>query len=256
MGFENLDPTASSPEAEQILAEAQRRVEAHAAPSETPPGQRALIRSLNRGVFWLSKHWLAVLNALAGLFVGGAIVAPIFMYAGLSSIGNLLYAFYRPFCHQSPFRSWFLFGEGLYQPLTETLSIVEFNVYRAWTGSAEAGYKMALCQRDIAIYGALFFAGLVYGGLRRRRKLEALPLWLYFVFGVIPMLLDGGVQWLSFVVSTLLPSVHETPFETIPLMRAITGALFGAGVVAMAYPLLEGYFDDVRALLNEKFGWT
>lgn len=256
MGSEPIDATPDiTPETAHILAEAQRRLQEQPSPPDLPPGQRALVEKLNRGVFWLAHHWLACFNMLAGLYVGGALLAPILMHFGASNLGLLLYTFYRPFCHQYPFRSWFLFGPTFARPLTAPLPIVEMHASARWLGSPEAGYKMALCQRDIAIYGMIFLSGVLYGGLRRRRTVPPLPLWLYFVFGILPMLLDGGVQWLSYLITLLWPGIHLPPFETIPLLRALTGALFGAGIVGMAYPILEDYFKDVRALLQRKFGW-
>ena len=252
MGPENIDN--HTPAAEDILNEAQRRLR-----ERTP--QRAVTQQvwadrLNRGVFWLARHWLAVFNALTALFLGGALLPPVLLKLGLSGVADVLYAIYRPLCHQYPFRSWFLFGPQLAYPLTEPISVREMNTIRGFVGDAHVGYKMAICQRDIAIYGAMLLAGLIYGVLRHRRSIQPWPMWRYFAFGILPMMLDGGIQWISFAVWLYLPILVKVPFETTPLMRTLTGALFGLGIVAAAYPYLNEYFEDVRRFLQQKYSTT
>ena len=204
----------------------------------------------------LARHWLAVFNVLVGLFLGGALLPPVLLKLGYSGAANVLYAIYRPLCHQYPFRSWFLFGSQYAYPLTAPVRVSEMDTLRSFIGDAHAGYKMALCQRDIAIYGAMLLAGLIYGVLRRRRSIEPWPMWRYFAFGILPMMLDGGIQWISYAVWLSLPILVRTPFETTPLMRTLTGALFGLGIVAAAYPYLNEYFEDVRRVLREKYNAT
>lgn len=252
------DNQALAPEA--IVAEAQRRMQAREALSASfvsgaGATQRGWARRLNRGVFWLTQHWLALFNALAGLYIAGAVSAPFFMYWGWTGGANMLYLFYKPFCHQYPFRSWFVFGERVAYPLPAPISVLQMNQTAHYIGDVAHGYKMALCQRDIAMYGIIFWAGLLYGILRAKKTIRPLPMWLYFVFGVMPIALDGGIQWLSYALWTLFPGVLAYPFETIPLMRALTGALFGVGMVAVSYPLLNEYFEEIRAMLAERFGW-
>ncbi len=92
----------------------------------------------------------------------------------------------------------------------------------------------------------MLVAGLVYAPLRKIVKLPALPMWLYFAFGVMPMMLDGGIQWISYALWQFFPGLLAEPFETIPAMRTLTGALFGLGVIAVGYPYLAEYFDDVK----------
>ncbi len=214
-----------------------------------------MARRLNRGVYWLANHWVGVINAVILLYVGGAILAPVLMHIGAQGIARALYAFYKPFCHQYPFRSWFLYGDTFARPLHEPISLLEMNALSQFTGSPEVGYKMALCERCVATYGMMFIAGVAYGLLRKTVRIRPLPLWLYFVFGVMPMMLDGGVQWLSYAVWQFLPALLAQPFETIPAMRALTGSLFGLGVIGVGYPYLAEYFDDVLVTLHQKYEW-
>jgi len=255
-GSESLNDAASPMAADAILAEAQRRMQLRAQPSSGSGGGRRWAIWLNRGVYALARHWLAVFNLLIGLYFAGAILAPLCLKVGWTGAGNMLYAFYDVSCHQYPFRSWFLFGERGAYPLTEPTSVVRMAQTMHFNGDAVTGYKMALCQRDIAMYGAIVLFGLGYGVLRSQRTVRPLPLWQYFVFGVLPMALDGGIQWISYALWMAFPAWISHPFETIPLMRALTGALFGWGLVAASYPHFEGYFNEIIFTLRQRFGWA
>ncbi|MBN2389745.1 MAG: DUF2085 domain-containing protein [Anaerolineae bacterium] len=252
MGPGNIDD--HTPGVEDILNEAQRRLQERG--QQEPPARQAWVDTLNRGVYWLARHWLAVFNVLVGIFVGGALLPPVLLKFGLTRMADVVYAIYRPLCHQYPFRSWFLFGPQLAYPLTAPVHVAEMNALRSFVGDAHVGYKTALCQRDVAIYGAMLLAGLVYSVLRRRKPVQPWPMWRYFAFGVLPMMLDGGIQWISYALWAFFPSLIKMPFETTPLMRALTGALFGLGIVAAAYPYLNEYFEDVHRVLKQKYSAT
>ena len=242
------------PSANEILNEAQRRIDSRQNKSIEPQNRNAVINA-NRSVFWLSKHWLGLFNVLVALFFGGALIAPLLMQVGSIQIANLLYAFYDPFCHQYTFRSYFLYGEALTYPLTEPISILKMAEQTHVVGDPQIGYKMALCQRDMAIYGVMLLSGILFSLIRRKRKIPPLSLWLYFVFGIMPMMLDGGIQWLSYFVWVIFPSLLSQPFETIPFMRVLTGGLFGLGVIAVTYPHIDEYFQEIHQSLKVKFGW-
>lgn len=248
------DMNDRTPNAEAILNEAQRRLQERA--HQEIPARQTWVDTLNRGVFWLARHWLAVFNGLVGLFLGGALLAPVFSKLGLSGAANVLHTIYRPLCHQYPFRSWFLFGPQLAYPLTAPIRVSEMNTIRSFIGDAHMGYKIAICQRDVAIYATMLLAGLIYGVLRRRKSIEPWPMWRYFAFGILPMMLDGGIQWISYALWAFFPGLIQIPFETTPPMRTLTGALFGLGIVAAAYPYLNEYFEDVRRVLHQKYNTT
>ena len=252
-GHIDSDQPNTPPSPDQIVEEAKRRIAGR--PPTTPPQLKGTALKLNRGVFWLANHWVGLINAVILVYLAGTFVAPVLMHTDAQRAAGAVYAFYRPFCHQYPFRSWFLYGDAAAHPLHEPISLLKMNALSAYVGSPEEGYKIALCQRDVAIYGAMLVTGLAYGVARRFAKIRPLPLWLYFTFGIVPMLLDGGIQWLSYAIWLIFPGLLAEPFETIPLMRALTGALFGFGVIGVGYPYLAEYFDDVRDTLRDKYGW-
>jgi uncharacterized membrane protein len=118
---------------------------------------------------------------------------------------------------------------------------------RSFVGTPATGYKIGLCQRCAAIYGTIALAGLLYGLLRRWRRIPPMPLWAYGLFGVVPMGLDGGLQLLSYLATSVFPRLPIEPHETTPLMRLITGAMFGLATVWLAYPHLDETMAELRA---------
>src|SRR5438128_183333 len=105
-------------------------------------------------------HWLLTLNLAVGLFLGGALAAPLLSATGLRSAASARYAAYHLTCHQWAFRSFFLFGE---QPVYSQQTLADSGVDPfAFVGSPALGWKMACCERDLAIYVGLLVVGLVY----------------------------------------------------------------------------------------------
>ncbi|RLC64468.1 MAG: hypothetical protein DRI48_07615 [Chloroflexi bacterium] len=253
-----LRSTEHSVSTAEVLAEVERRQ----AEARHPVGRSAsrIVFLADRFVFWFSKHWLAVFNALAGLYVGLPVLAPVLLYLGAERPAMVIHAVYGPLCHQLPHRSWFLFGPQFAYTMPELVQLLGGDViFSPWSGdfvgNEVVGYKMAFCQRDVAIYGAIFVAGLVYGLLRRRWNVKPLPWWAYAGFGILPMLLDGGYQLLSYVLFTFWPDGPIAPYESTPLMRAVTGGLFGLATVWMAYPYVQETMQEFKETLHQRFGW-
>ena len=211
----------------------------------------ALAASVDRLVAWLARHWLAVFNVVVAVFIGVPFLAPVFMHAGATGAGRLIYALYSPTCHQLPERSFFLFGpRGVYSASDlETLGLLPagINTFQRellrWVGAPEVGYKVAVCERDVAIYGAILFSGLIFALLRHRlrkpgRPWPKLPIWLYALL-LLPMAVDGGTQ---------LVGLRESDW----LLRLITGTLFGAATVWLAYPYVDEGMTEVAQSANSK----
>lgn len=242
---------------EDILkeVEARRRL-----PKPLGERERRIVLLADRTIYWLANHWLTLLNLAAVLYVGLPLLAPLFMVLGLPGPARVVYALYRPLCHQLPQRSWFLFGPQAAYPMTELADLLRDSevpsaFQAAFIGNTALGYKMALCERCTAIYGTIALAGMVYGVLRRRRNVPPMPIWAYLVFGIVPMLIDGGWQWLSYAVSLLLPQLPIDPHETTPVLRTVTGMLFGISTVWLAYPYVQETMDEFKETLQKRFGW-
>jgi len=118
----------------------------------------------------VARHWLFAVNAAVGAFVGGAILAPLLAMLGWLAPAAALYAAYHMTCHQWAFRTFFLFGpSAVYSSeQLDTLGIDPFS----FIGNTSLGWKMAFCERDLAMYGALLIAGLWFAAHRQARPLS------------------------------------------------------------------------------------
>ncbi len=238
--------------------------------------------TIDRGVYWLTRHWLAVFNTAMAIYVGLPLLAPTFMQLGLTRPARLIYTIYSPMCHQMASRSFFLYGDQYAYPRdiagTDLLPFEAYMTYideftnvseapedwvsfllpaRRFTGNEQMGYKTALCQRDMAIYGFVLLGGLVYGLVRKRRKVKPLPLWAFIIFGLGPIALDGFSQLFSQYAVALAPlaSINQLlPLrESSPFLRTFTGALFGFLLVWLTYPHIEASMNKTERDLAEKF---
>jgi uncharacterized membrane protein/glutaredoxin len=212
---------------------------------------------LNQGLLFFARHWLAIFNLIVFLYVGLPFGAPILMEAGIETPAKVIYRVYRPLCHQLSFRSWFLFGQQAYYPLEHAGLDVrsyeqvtgngtwDWREAQAFLGNEETGYKVALCQRDMAIYGAILLAGLLFGLVRKR--IRPLPIWIWFLLGIVPIALDGGSQLIA-----SLPLLRLPVRESVPALRTLSGALFGVMNVWLAYPYVEETMHETRTLIINK----
>ena len=219
--------------------------------------ERPWARRVNRGLYFLSRRWLTVFSLLVLAYGGLPFVAPTLMKLGAPDAARVIYTIFSPFCHQLAFRSWFLFGDQLAYPreLAGTgvvsyeqatgLSELDFVSARRYLGDEQIGYKVALCERDIAIYAGILLAGLLFGLVRSR--LKPLPLMYWFILGILPIALDGGSQLISQIGLLSLSARESTP-----LLRTLTGGLFGMVNVWMAYPHLEASMRETRLALATK----
>lgn len=223
----------------------------------------------DRTYFWISKHYLALLNLLMFIYVGLPFAAPVLMKLGVTAPAGLLYKMYSPLCHQLGFRSFFLFGEQPYYPLKaagltniktfeEVTGFVDvanpFNISRLYarqyTGNQTVGFKVALCERDVAIYGAILIFGLVYALAKRR--LPAMHWLVWILVGLGPIGLDGFSQLFSQLNWPWL--TQFLPFrESTPMLRVLTGFLFGFSTAWFAFPNIEESMRESRQFLIKKF---
>ncbi len=222
--------------------------------------------AVDRFAFWLSRHYLALFNFILFMYVGLPFVAPTFMQEGLSTPAKLIYTIYSPFCHQLAFRSFFLFGEQPYYPralagmnVTSYEAIMGFNPAanektdafilgaRDFLGNTTVGYKVAICERDIAMYGSLLLFGLVFA--LSGRRIKQVPWYLWLLIGVIPIAIDGFSQFPGLLpgLPAFLPNRESTP-----LLRVLTGSLFGFFTAWFLYPLIESNMKDTRSIFTTK----
>jgi len=217
------------------------------------------VNAADRLFFWLSNHYIWVINAFVFLYLALAFLAPILQAQGSIRAANIFYAVYGRLCHQLSFRSWFLFGEQAAYPraaagVTGLLNYAEATGLNPWdlgearefVGNAVLGYKIALCQRDVAIYGSMLFFGLLYAFTGRR--IESLPVAWWLALGIAPIALDGMSQLISQLPLDFIPVRESTPF-----LRTLTGALFGFTTAWFGYPLVEETMAETRKVMAVKF---
>lgn len=196
---------------------------------------------------WFNRNYMWIICGLLFLFLFIAFLAPVLMKLQLEAPAKLIYWTYNAFCHQLAFRSWFLFGEQpfyprqlagfngvlTYESITNDQKLDLFFA-RNFNGNIKMGYKVALCQRDTAIYASLLVCGLIFQ--ISGRKAKALPWWSWVLIGLVPIGLDGISQFGSLGISFLswLPVRESTP-----LLRTITGCAFGISTAFFLFPLIE-----------------
>lgn len=212
----------------------------------------------DRVFYWLSRRYMVIFNLFSFLYVGLAILAPVLMMGGKSISANLIYNTYGRLCHQLSYRSWFLFGEQMAYP-REMAEIKNLTTYEEATGfdpydieaafnfrgNQTLGYKMALCQRDVAIFGSILLFGLIFS--ITQRKIPALPLIAWILLGMVPIGLDGISQFLSQLPWEIFPVRESTP-----LLRTITGSLFGFSTAWFSFPIIEEGMSETRKILAVK----
>ena len=118
---------------------------------------RDVVIFADKAIFRLAKHWLALANIFWGLYVGLPLLAPVLMDAGMELPAKAIYLVYRPLCHQRPERSYFYGGEQLVYSAEELVEAgVSVGLLSRDIGNEAVGWKVAFCERDVAIYGAIF----------------------------------------------------------------------------------------------------
>jgi uncharacterized membrane protein len=224
--------------------------------------RRNIVLWAHRRILWLSTHWLAVFNTFFFLYVGLPFLAPVLLVNDFHDAAHTIYTAYKISCHQFPSRAYFVFGE-----------------------------QVALCHRDIAIYGTLLVGGILFSFVRHRLKPPATR---WYVFFLVPVALDGGMamasEWLQAgvpmvtlwaigliamgITSMILRSQNYLTWHSYlffafgPLaliylqfwgyhqsnlfLRNITGFILGMGTVWFVYPHLEDSFKDFHDQVRAK----
>lgn len=127
---------------------------------------RAVVGTVEAGLRWSFRHWLALANLGVALTLLGALAAPLLAAAGLASVAGAIHTLYLLLCPQRPSHSWFLLG-----------------------------HQLALEHREMAIFTAQLVAGLAFGALRARTtwRLD----WRLFLLASLPMAWDVLSQQLG-----------------------------------------------------------
>jgi len=201
---------------------------------------------------WFRRNYMILIIVMLFFFLFFAFLAPVLMKYEITQFGRIIYRIYSNFCHQFAHRSWFLFGEQVFypdyseegsgiRPLNEVFGVFSENVQgsRKIIGNESAGYKVAICQRDVAIYGAMLIFAFIFHFSQNRIK--KVPFWIWFILAIVPIGVDGFWQLIS---SSKLSILKISSHESTPLIRSVTGCMFGIFTGWYIYPAIEETFED------------
>jgi len=209
---------------------------------------------------WFRRKYMIFIIVILFFFLFFALLAPVLMKYEITQLGRIVYSIYSNFCHQFAHRSWFLFGEQAFYPayykegsgirsLYDVFGVSSESVQesREIIGNENAGYKVAICQRDVAIYGAMLIFAFIFNF--SRNQIKKIPFWLWFLMAIIPIGVDGFWQFIS---SANISILNVPSHESNPLIRSITGWMFGLFTGWYLYPAVEETFEDESSGINKR----
>ena len=225
----------------------------------------------DRLYLWISKHYLALLNLIVFVYVGLPFAAPVFMkldaacrggrnlqdlWPTLPSVWVSLVLPLRRAAVLSAAR-----GRADQRAVVSTdhglrrrrrsVQPLQARARREFVGDTTVGFKVALCERDVAIYGS---DRRVWPRLRADRAAgcPSCTGCSGFCLRWLPIGLDGFSQLFS---QFNWPWLHQfLPYrESTPMLRVLTGFLFGFGTAWFAYPNIEDSMRETRQFLIKKF---
>lgn len=213
-----------------------------------------------RFAFWLANNYPLFIAILLFLYTTIPFLAPVLMKTKHEAAANIIYKAYSLVCHELAYRSYFLFGEQAYYPreLADIPGVITYEQItnnsandtkfaRDFKGNEIVGYKVALCERDIAIYGSMALFALVFQFAKN--KIKPYPWYFWVILSVLPIALDGGSQLFS--LGGTWPAWFPVR-ESVPLLRTITGLLFGIGTAWYAFPMMEENMAGDKTLMARK----
>ena len=198
---------------------------------------------------WVKDNYLFVVILFLTLYLLFAFLAPVLMEIGHPEASKIIYRAYSNLCHQYAYRSWFLFGEQAHYPLVRSDGLLSLFDYfdvsqqhpefsREIIGNERAGYKVAICQRDVALYAALLLSSIIF--ILTKKRIKRLPFSLWILLAVLPIGMDGLLQLAS------SSDIFSITYESTPLMRTITGTMFGLFSGWLLFPAIQ------QTITNEK----
>lgn len=210
--------------------------------------------------YWMANNYPLFIAIFLMVYISVPFLAPVLMKTKHQAAANVIYKAYSVVCHELAFRSYFLFGEQAIYP-RELADIPGMMTYeqvtkmsandslfaRNFTGNEVVGYKVAICERDIAIYGSIALFAMAFQFTKKRIK--QIPWYIWVIFGVLPIAIDGGSQLFSLGGSW--PAWFPIR-ESNPIFRSLTGVLFGLITAWYAFPIMEENMAESKNSMAKK----
>ena len=219
------------------------------------PSESSATVFFNRMAGDIQRRWLRLCTGFLLIYSLLPFAAPVLMKAGYANAAQLIYKPYQLVCHTYAFRSFFLFGDqpvyargdgnGEFERFTglDVTKVDGLLAARDFVGNTKMGFKVALCERDVAIYLSIALNGMIYGLVRKRARGISWP--LFILIGLMPIGLDGFSQLFSQPpFSSIWPFSFIQFRESTWWLRLLTGSLFGTSVAWLVFPLIGGSLDQ------------
>ncbi|MFH1222434.1 MAG: DUF2085 domain-containing protein [Candidatus Micrarchaeota archaeon] len=168
-------------------------------------------------------------------FVGAALATPFLAFQS-KELAYKSYDMFAPTCHQKLSRSQCIFRDtnGAYSfgDCTPQNGVFVENDGRQITSVRDGtiGYKVPICARDVALYGAMLLAAFIYPFVKKWDDPHVPPA-IYFVLAIVPLGIDGAWQ--------LLGTLNlVAPYESTNLIRTITGVIAGVAATWYIIPII------------------
>lgn len=185
---------------------------------------------------------ILIFSLICLFYVLGAFLAPIILRNGNYILGNGIYEVYGKFCHQRVERSLFLFGKDHFYSIKQlkeerflpqedtTNSYVEYFGHN-FNGNDTVGYKVAICIRDIALYGTVGVFGLLFAFWGKIKRYN--PILIYAL--ITPIFIDVFIQIIIEIFK-----IQPVPYWFLDSYekRIITGILAGCGLIFLLSNIL------------------
>jgi len=215
----------------------------------------------DRFALWFSRSYVWFIGLLVLIYVGLPFLAPALMETGHPGPASLIYRGYRLVCHELGYRSFYLFGEQVAYPRelagvdglrtfedVRGLQSEDLAGARLFVGNETLGFKIALCQRDVAIYSSILLFAVIFG--LTKRKIKAIPWYVWLVLALVPIGLDGFSQMISQLNLPFLSWLGMR--ESTPFLRVLTGFFFGWFTAWYALPTIEESLRPTRVRIEMK----